>query len=114
MNKIPRTISNNDPDLQALKEFQHKTTFKMSNKVKITQSILNQVLSDELNNQRIKDPQLRAAKEQVIKLISFEAYCESSPQAILQMYTLWKKPQACFEWNFTTGKYKEIIKNVVT
>ena len=45
---------------------------------------------------------LRQAKKDVIKLITFEAYAESSPQAILQTYTLWKRPSQCF--SYTNGR----------
>lgn len=31
-------------------------------------------------------------------------HCEAYPQAILQCVTMWKRPLACFEWNFDTSK----------
>ena len=46
---------------------------------------------------------LKQAKADVIKLIQFECYAESSPQAILQTYTLWKRPIQCLLLDTTNG-----------
>ena len=55
-----------------------------------------------------KDEVLRKAGDKVIKLMAYEAYGESLPQAILQAYTLWKRPFACFvNFDFDNCKYLE-------
>ena len=51
-----------------------------------------EVLLKEVEN----DTKLKRKKDNVIKLASYEANYESSPQTILQAYTLWKRPLACF------------------
>ena len=55
---------------------------------------------DEINN----DEELKTAKKSVTHLISYEVYGESTPQAILQAYTLWKRPTVCFGLNYYNGK----------
>ena len=52
-----------------------------------------QQIKEELEN----DEDLKRRMKKVTKLLRFESYCEALPQAILQAYTLWKRPLACFE-----------------
>lgn len=65
---------------------------------------LNLFYDTKLASDKLHDKTLKSAQMDVVKIISFEAYCESSPQAIPQMYTLWKKPKACILWSSTIGK----------
>ena len=46
---------------------------------------------------------LKQAKTDVIKLLQFECYGESSPQSILQTYTLWKRPIQCLVLDTPNG-----------
>ena len=46
---------------------------------------------------------LKKAKREILRLISYEAYAESSPQAILQATTLWKRPLTCITVNTGNG-----------
>ena len=58
----------------------------------------------QVSDQKRKNhPELLKAKESVLKLIAYEAYAESSPQAILQFYTLWKRPWTCISLETTKG-----------
>ena len=50
------------------------------------------------------DDKLKTQKNAVTKLITYEIYGESNPQAILQAYTLWKRPAICFSLDYSNGK----------
>ena len=62
---------------------------------------IDEMITDEIK----QDQELKDTEAKVIRLVSYEAYCESIPQAILQAYTLWKRPLACFKLDdFNNGK----------
>ena len=48
--------------------------------------------------------ELKTEKNAVTTLVSYETYGESYPQAILQAYTLWKRPAICLMLDYTNGK----------
>ena len=75
---------------------------------------LKVIFRKKLDANHILDETLKKAKNDVVRTISFEAYCESCPQAILQMYTLWKKPIACFSWSSGSGKYRIYMAQLAT
>ena len=52
-----------------------------------------------------KDKDLCRTKDEVTALVKFEVYAESTPQAILQAYTLWKRPIQCFQANTSNCKF---------
>ena len=87
---------------QSLKNF-----FDPINKIEseMKKQLLKGFKRDLLSNEELKD-----AKNDQLKLIAFEAYCESSPQAILQTYTLWKKPFSCYKKDlYGIGKFEFFI-----
>ena len=82
------------------------TTIRIANKYKDTRSICDCLIAEkknEINN----DAELKKAKEEVIRLASYEANYESNPQSILQAYTLWKRPIKCYDVSVgDLGKYR--------
>ena len=60
-------------------------------------------LNNVIERKKMEAPELKQAKTRVTKLIAYEAYAESSPQAILQTYTLWKRPRVCIKSDATNG-----------
>ena len=89
--------------IKGLKKFQELPLKKM-------ESTLQSMYNNKIDYELIDENELKLAKNDMIKQISYEAYGESAPQAILQMYTLWKKPLACIHWNFTNGKFSLQLK----
>ena len=67
-------------------------------------------LNIDIERKMFEASELRKAKRRVTKLIAYEAYAESSPQAILQTYTLWKRPLACIKSDATNGiKHRHLL-----
>ena len=64
-------------------------------------------LNHVIERKKMEAPELKKAKRRVIELIAYEAYAESSPQAILQTYTLWKRPRACIKSDANNGINKK-------
>ena len=66
-----------------------------------TLSTTKDVLSEKIaTNKKII---LQKEKQGVSRLISFEAFAEANPQAVLQTYTLWKRPLSCINLDRTNG-----------
>lgn len=81
----------------------------------IFDSVFKEIILSEINDYK-SNGDFIGMKRDVTKLISYEAYGESSPQAILQSYTLWKRPLICFSWTdngkIISFKYKfRLIEN---
>ena len=55
---------------------------------------------EEMKNEIKNDGDLKKVREDVTRLVSYEANYESNPQSILQVYTLWKRPIKCYEVSF--------------
>ena len=67
-------------------------------------------LNNVIERKKLEAPELKKAKKRVTKLIAYEAYAESSPQAILQTYTLWKRPRVCIKSDANNGiKHRHLL-----
>ena len=86
---------------------------KISHDVPIEVQMMYHQMKNVIQNLPKLNVCLRQAKKNVIKLISFEAYAESSTQAILQTYTLWKRPIHCLHLDTSNGNINIIHCNIL-